>query len=90
MVTELLTQNGLRGDGTVEHVAGVDIYPPEWFNPYDDLTGRLRKTQNTHTIHWFAKSWMEPEPMWQTTIKRLFRRVLGKNALAKLRSFLKK
>ena len=88
MVTELLIQNGLRGEGAVEHVAGVDIYPPEWFNPYDHLTGRLRKTKNTHTIHWFAKSWMEQEPTWQTMIKRIIRRVLGKKAFASIRSFL--
>ena len=43
MVTELLKDNGLKGDGTIEHIAGVDVYPPDWFNPFDDATGRLRK-----------------------------------------------
>ncbi len=59
MVTELLVAAGLKGEGTIEHIAGINIYPPEWFNPFDDLTGRLRKTENTRTSHWFAKSWMK-------------------------------
>lgn len=74
MVTELLGEAGLKGDGTIEHIAGVNVYPPEWFNPFDDLTGRLRKTENTRSIHWFAKSWMEPEADWIVFVKRILRR----------------
>lgn len=78
MVTELLVAAGLKGDGTIEHIAGIDIYPPEWFNPFDDLTGRLRKTENTRSIHWFAKSWMEPEADWMVFVKRILRRIVWK------------
>ena len=78
MVTELLVAAGLKGNGTIEHVAGIDVYPPEWFNPFDDLTGRMRKTENTHTIHWFAKSWMEPEAAWKVFVKRILRRIIRK------------
>lgn len=78
MVTELLVAAGLKGDGTIEHIAGIDVYPPDWFNPFDDLTGRLRKTENTHSIHWFAKSWMEPEAAWKVLVKRILRRIVCK------------
>lgn len=78
MVTELLVAAGLKGDGTIEHIAGIDVYPPDWFNPFDDLTGRLRKTENTRSIHWFAKSWMEPEPDWMVFVKRILRRIVWK------------
>ncbi len=78
MVTELLVAAGLKGDGTIEHIAGIDIYPPEWFNPFDDFTGRLRKTENTRSIHWFAKSWMEPEADWVVFVKRILRRIIWK------------
>lgn len=81
MVTDLLVENGLKGDGSIEHVAGVDVYPPEWFNPYDDLTGRLCKTANTQTIHWYAKSWLPTDYKWKTTTKRLLRRMIGKDRL---------
>ena len=78
MVTELLQAKGLQGDGTVERVAGVDVYPSEWFNPFEDATGRLRKTGNTRTIHWYAKSWMPIQPAWKVNLKRLVRRLIRK------------
>ena len=78
MVTELLVKEGLQGNGMTEHVAGIDIYPPDWFNPFDDALGRLSKTDNTRTIHWYAKSWLPAEPAWKTGIKRGLRRLFGK------------
>lgn len=89
MVTNLLVQEGLKGDGTIEHVAGIDIYPPDWFNPFDDALGKLHKTVNTRTIHWYAKSWLPAEPAWKTNIKRTLRRVLGKDIVKKIGSILK-
>ena len=90
MVTELLVKEGLQGDGSVEHVAGLDIYPPDWFNPYDDALGMLRQTENSRTIHWYAKSWMPAEPAWKTRLKRMLRRVFGKERLLRLGQLLKK
>ena len=80
MVTELLVAAGLKGDGTIEHISGIDVYPPDWFNPFDYLTGRLRKTENTRSIHWFAKSWMEPEAVWKVFVKRVLRRIIRKKS----------
>ena len=90
MVTELLVAKGLKGGGKIEHVGGVDIYPPDWLNPFDDLTGRLRKTKNTRTIHWFAKSWLPPEPTWKVFAKRVVRRLLGKDVGLKVSKKLQK
>lgn len=90
MVTDLLVQEGLRGDGSVEFVAGVYFYPPDWFNPYDDALGKLLKTDNTRTIHWYAKSWLPAEPAWKIGIKRILRRILGKNIVMKLGIILNK
>lgn len=89
MVTELLKERGLSGDGTVERVAGITVYPPDWFNPFDDATGRLRRTDNTRTIHWFAKSWLPAEAAWKTASKRLLRRLFGTGRLSRLGRFLK-
>ena len=88
MVTGLLAERGLNGDGSIESVDGVSIYPPDWFNPFDDLTGRLHKTDNTRTIHWFAKSWMQAEPAWKIGAKRLFRRLFGKELGTTIGQFL--
>lgn len=90
MVTDLLKEMGLTGNGSIEQVSGINIYPPDWFNPFDDATGRLRKTENTRTIHWFAKSWMLAEPVWKTRTKRFFRRLIGTDRLSRIGQFLKK
>ncbi len=90
MVTELLKELGLTCNGTIERVAGINIYPPDWFNPFDDATGRLRKTENTRTVHWYAKSWMPTEPVWKTRTKRLFRRLFGNEMMTRLGLLIKK
>ena len=90
MITDLLVKEGLRGNNSVEHVAGISIYPPDWFNPYDDALGKLRITENSRTIHWYAKSWMLAEPAWKTGLKRALRRVFGKERVMRLGQLLKK
>lgn len=90
MVTDLLKKRGLVCNGTIEQVAGINIYPPDWFNPFDDATGLLHLTDNSRTIHWFAKSWLPTEPAWQTRTKRLMRRLIGTERLTKLGQLLKK
>ena len=90
MVTDMLKERGLVGDGSIEQVAGINIYPPDWFNPFDEATGRLHKTENTQSIHWFAKSWLPAESAWKTWTKRLLRRLFGTERLTKLGQFLKK
>ena len=90
MVTELLVKEGLKGNGVIEHVADVDIYPPDWFNPYDDAMGRLQTTDNTRTVHWYAKSWLPEEPAWKVQIKRLLRRLFGKETIMRIGNLLKR
>lgn len=37
----------------------VSLYPAEWFLPYNHQTDVLRITPNTHTKHYYLKSWMK-------------------------------
>ena len=90
LVTDLLHEKGLKGSCEIEHVSGVEFYPPDWFNPFDDATGRLRKTENTRTIHWFAKSWLPEEPSLKVNVKRLARRMIGTERLIRIKHFLQK
>ncbi len=85
MVTGMLKDKGLTGNGTVEEVAGINVYPPDWFNPFDDATGRLRKSGNTRSIHWFAKSWLPAEPAWRIGVKRFVRRAIGSECLLRIK-----
>ena len=76
ITTAELIRAGLSSVQGVQHVAGIDIYPADYFNPLEDATGHLRKTPNTLTIHWFTKSWMSISPTRQR-LSRLYHRLFG-------------
>ena len=83
--TDVLTAHfGLLPKNEIQEVCGMTIYPSDYFNPFDDNTGVLKKTDRTHSVHWYAKSWTE-RPMWYFRITRLIHRLFGVNALAWLR-----
>ena len=84
MVTQMLLDRGLNGNGDIESAAGFIVYPPEWFNPFDDATGRLNKTVNTRSIHWYSKSWMTRESKLTVTAKRLARRLFGVGFISRI------
>lgn len=60
ITTELLVARGLDiSSDFIQHVAGFDIYPPEYFCPKDERSGLLNKTKRTYSIHHFDASWFE-------------------------------
>ena len=76
--TAELQKRGLKkNDGTVQHCAGFTIYPPEYFCPFNDLTGEMKKTENTKAIHWYAKTWLSKKDIVRNKITRRVHRVLG-------------
>lgn len=38
---------------------GIKVYPAEWFLPYNHQTDTLNITENTHTNHYYLKSWIK-------------------------------
>lgn len=87
-VTKVLEQNGLLPTNAIQEVAGIWIYPRDYFNPLDDLTGKLDKTSNTRTIHWYTRTWSD-SPSWRISLSRFSHRVFGMR-LHNIKSFLKK
>ncbi len=76
ITTRELIKAGLKDHCGMQTVAGINIYPSEYFNPFDDITGRLNKTENTCTIHWYSKTWMDVNPIRQF-LARIYHRVCG-------------
>ena len=76
ITTKELIKAGLKNISGIQTVADITIYPEDYFNPFDDLTGRLNKTANTRTIHWFTKSWMNVNPCRQW-LSRVTHRIIG-------------
>ena len=62
-----------------QQIEGAQIFPVEYFNPYDDPTGRLNKTTKTYSIHWFAKSWMGKKEILRSQILKPVHRIFGKD-----------
>ena len=64
-ITELLHQYGLpkerKQKDTVYTIAGISIYPEEYFCPMSYHTGKLNITENTYTIHHYTASWKTQE-----------------------------
>ena len=57
--TEALVKNGFEMNGETQTRNGVVVYAKEYFNPFNDNTGLLTKTDNTYSIHWYGKTWMD-------------------------------
>ena len=64
--TEALVRHGLAADNSRQLLPGnVAVFPTDWFRPLDYLTGVLKKTENTVSIHRYASSWYsEKEKAW--------------------------
>ena len=77
--TAALEKLGLVRDGSKQTVAGALVLPVEYLNPYESSTGRLRKTKNTHSIHWYNASWMDWKKKLRSTITRPLHRIFGED-----------
>ncbi|WP_094603515.1 hypothetical protein SPSIL_010470 [Sporomusa silvacetica DSM 10669] len=82
IITNTLEKYGLIKDGSLQVVHNFVLYPRDYFCPLDDATGVLYKSSNTHTIHWFSKSWIEPKYRIRSKITRIFHRAFGKDCFA--------
>lgn len=83
--TAALLPFGLRQDGSRQTVCGAEILPVDYMNPYDDPTGRLNKTENTLSIHWYSKSWMSKGTVLRSKLTKPFHRVFGTNCFGWLK-----
>lgn len=73
--TQALDAFGLVKNGQLQEVGGAVIYPAEYFNPYNDILGKLCKTENTYSIHWFAKSWMSRGAILRSKLSKPWHRL---------------
>ena len=74
--TGLLTKHGLRNSGEIQEVAGVWIYPWDYFCPMTP-TLVLNLTENSRTIHLYSASWCSPGVRFRKKVKRM----LGNNVI---------
>lgn len=83
VATDLFKTKGIILDGSEQTVCDIHIYPAEYFNPYDSLTGKFTKTPNTYSIHWYNASWSDKSSKL-LKINRAIRRVFGVETIQKI------
>ena len=88
VITDSILRYGLKLDGTKQTVNGLTLYPPEYFCPYDYITGKKSITENSYCIHWFLKTWVDPKLILRSRVTRIFHRIFGKNCFAVLKKIL--
>ena len=79
ITTRILCNYGLQDINGIQEVAGITIYPKEYFNPLSSNTGKLEITPNTHSIHWYTMSWMTPKQRLRSKITKPFHRMFGED-----------
>lgn len=70
--TEILVQHGLQNTEEVQNVAGITIYPQEYFCPMNYDTGKITITPNTYSIHHYTASWYSNAENYALELKRKF------------------
>lgn len=77
--TELFYENGLKKEMNIQNVAGINIYPQEYFCPLHEVNHqkKLEITDNTYTIHWWAASWQPKSKEFFAKIKVILMKILG-------------
>lgn len=83
--TNALLKRGLVLGGERQSVCDAEILPVDWLCPFNDVTGEMKKTKNTISIHWFSKSPHGKAARWRSKITRPIHRILGVDFFAKIK-----
>ena len=76
-ITSMMYKYGFVPNGKFQIIEGFALYPKDYFCPLENGTGKLTKTSNTATIHWFNKSWVSPKDRLRSKITKPFHRIFG-------------
>lgn len=83
--SDVMERFGLVRNGREQMVAGIHVYPADYFNPLDSVTGKLTKTENTYSIHWYSMSWLPKSVRYRSIVTRYVRRLFGQESLNRLK-----
>lgn len=76
-VSDIFKMYGFVEKDCIQYIKETIIYPSEYFCPKNLLTGQLKITENTYTIHHYDGSWVSDENRLMTFLSQTTRRVFG-------------
>lgn len=88
ITTHILNKNGIEAHNGIQTVAGITVYPPQYFNPLDSITGKLNITDQTRSIHWYTQSWIK-QSRWRIWLSRMLHRLISAQPLHRIKNFLR-
>lgn len=89
VITEICSRHGLKLNGDYQVLRnGVTFYPRTYFSPYDYIDGGNYITNDSHTIHHFAQSWLPAHVRFRGEVKKVVSRVVGPKMISKMRQLL--
>lgn len=59
IVSDIFKKHGLTEKNEIQNIAGIMVYPAEYFSPKNFGTQELNITKNTYSIHWYDASWFD-------------------------------
>jgi len=65
--TVTMIEHGYRLNGKNQTILGMNIYPYDYFHPYDYMSGKIDRTENTFCIHHFNGGWLDEKMKDQNT-----------------------
>ena len=68
---KVLRAMGLDTSVQSQVFCGIRLYPEEYFCPMKYVSGKLRVTENTYSIHYFSASWISPAAKRTLALKRI-------------------
>ena len=83
--TNVLRRHGLIESMDMQKVAGLTIYPTEYFCPIHVDTHHLKITEHTYSIHRYAGSWVKPMVRFRSMVYRILCYVLGRDIADRIR-----
>lgn len=86
--TDLLRKHGLQDTMQIQHVAGITVYPVEYFCPINMETGKLTITENTYSIHRFAGSWVDSKSKFRGKVYFFLNKIMGPTVANAMRKML--
>ncbi len=84
--TQALEKIGLKRDGSYQEFEWGTVYPKEYFNPYESTTGRLNKTKNTVSVHWYMGSCLTTAQKIRSMVSKPLHRVFGTDFMKKMKT----
>lgn len=86
-LTAIMEQYGFQKKNKFQSVAGVSIYPREYFSPYDYINCIDMKNENSYCIHYFYVSWQSNKVKVKKLIKKILGSCLGKKLMDQIRGY---